>query len=135
MTAAAPELEIDDWMWDDTAVVAPSGQLAVATYSQLRDHLTKIGADQPRAIVVDLARLRIHSAAAFAVFATVHTRLTQWPGVPLLLVRGQRQEPGAAGPQPDRPLRAGHGTACAPRSPRSTSRRRGAWTASGCPTS
>jgi len=88
VTATAPRLEIDDWMWDDTVVVAPSGQLITATYSQLRDHLTKIGTDQPRAIVVDLARLRIHSAATFAVFATVHTRLAQWPGVPLLLVRG-----------------------------------------------
>jgi hypothetical protein len=85
---ATRELEIANWLWDDTVVVAPTGLLAVPTFHQLRDHLTKIGADHPRAVVVDLGHLRIQSIAAFSLFATVHTRLAQWPGVPMLLVRG-----------------------------------------------
>lgn len=69
-------------------IVVPVGRLGVETYRQLRDHLIKVGADNPRAVVVDLTGLGIESDASLAIFLTVQTRLQQWPGVPLLLVTG-----------------------------------------------
>lgn len=68
--------------------MAPIGLLDAGTYRQLRDHLTKVAADGPRAVVVDLTDLDVESRSSLAVFTAVHTRLQQWPGVPLLLVTG-----------------------------------------------
>jgi anti-anti-sigma regulatory factor len=79
-------LRLDTWRWGDIAVVAPRGRLALEAFGQLRDHLATIGADTPRAVVVDLAGLEIESTASLSVFATAHTRLAQWPGVPMLVV-------------------------------------------------
>ncbi|MBN6036861.1 ATP-binding protein [Amycolatopsis sp. 195334CR] len=69
-------------------VVTPAGRLELSTYRELRDHLTKAGTDCPRAVIVDLRGLDIVSATALAVFTTIHSRLDQWPGVPLLLADG-----------------------------------------------
>jgi hypothetical protein len=79
-------LHLDNWRWGDIAVVAPRGRLEPGAYGQLRDHLATIGADTPRAVVVDLAGLSIETTSSLALFATVHSRLAQWPGVPVLLV-------------------------------------------------
>ena len=69
-------------------IVVPVGQLGVGTYGQLRDHLIKVGADGPRAVVVDLTELGVEAGGSLGVFVTVQTRLREWPGVPLLLVTG-----------------------------------------------
>jgi hypothetical protein len=82
------ELWHDDRMLDDTVIAGPHGRLDVTTYRQLRDHLTKLGTDHPRAVVVDLDGLDIASVGPLAIFTTVHLRLAQWPGVPLLLAGG-----------------------------------------------
>lgn len=84
-------LRLEDRALDEAVVVAPSGRLDVVTYRQLRDHLIKVGTDNPRAVVVDLAGLDIASDSALAIFPAVYTRLDQWPGVPLLLVTGPGQ--------------------------------------------
>jgi hypothetical protein len=81
-------LRLEDRAQDDAVVVAPSGRLDVSTYGELRDHLIKVGADSPRAVIVDLRALGVDSAAFLAIFPVVQTRLQQWPGVPLLLVTG-----------------------------------------------
>jgi anti-anti-sigma factor len=81
-------LRLEDHAVDEAIVVTPTGRLDVASYGQLRDHLITVGTDVPRAIVVDLTALDIESDATLAIFPAVHTRLRQWPGVPLLLVTG-----------------------------------------------
>jgi anti-anti-sigma regulatory factor len=81
-------LQLEDRDHDNAVVVVPTGWLDVGTYGQLRDHLIKIGAGGPRAVVVDLTGLGISSDASLAIFPSVRTRLQQWPGVPLLLVTG-----------------------------------------------
>lgn len=82
------ELRLDNRTRDDAVVVVPEGRLGPDTYQQLRDHLLKIGADAPRAVLVDLARLHVDATTSLAIFTSVHTRLAQWPGVPMLLVAG-----------------------------------------------
>jgi anti-anti-sigma regulatory factor len=84
-------LRLEDRAQDEATIVVPVGLLCPGTYSQLRDYLIKVSADNPRAVVVDLTDLGIESDAALAIFLAVQTRLQQWPGVPLLLVTG----PGA----------------------------------------
>lgn len=91
MTAGAGELRLESEARDDVVVVAPQGVLDLAGYRPLRDHLLKVGTDGPRAIVVDLTDLRVDSQASLAIFAAVHTRLAQWPGVPVLLAAGGRR--------------------------------------------
>jgi hypothetical protein len=91
MPAEMKDLWHDDEMWDDTVVAGPKGKLDNNTYRQLRDHLTKLGTDHPRAVVVDLDGLDIASVGPLAIFSTVHLRLAQWPGVPLLLAGGNER--------------------------------------------
>jgi anti-anti-sigma regulatory factor len=81
-------LRLEDHAVDDAIVVTPTGRLDIASYGQLRDHLIRVGTDVPRAIVVDLTGLDVESDTTLAIFPAVHTRLRQWPGVPLLLVTG-----------------------------------------------
>jgi anti-anti-sigma regulatory factor len=68
-----------------TVVVAPHGVLDLIGYGELRDKLLKAGADEPRAIVVDLDRLTITDSATVALFTWVAEQLDYWPGVPLLV--------------------------------------------------
>jgi anti-anti-sigma regulatory factor len=78
-------LELDSRSRDGVVIVAAHGVLDISTASRLRDYLAKVGADQPKAVVVDLADLRIHTPAATAVFVTAHAALAEWPGVPMVL--------------------------------------------------
>jgi hypothetical protein len=87
-------LSFDQWWWDDAVIVVPCGRLDVATYRQLRDHLTKTGTDNPRAMIVDLRGLDIESGDALSVFTTVGSRLARWPGVPLVLADGDARHRG-----------------------------------------
>jgi anti-anti-sigma regulatory factor len=82
-------LQLDTWTRDNAIVVVPRGRLGLTTYRQLRDQLIKAGTDNPRAVIVDVTGLDVESAASLSIFSTVHTRLSQWPGVPLLLAAGE----------------------------------------------
>ncbi|MGH3721555.1 MAG: STAS domain-containing protein [Pseudonocardiaceae bacterium] len=66
-------------------VVRPAGMLICETYERLRDGLLKFAAEEPAAIVVDLASMRVASASLLMVFATVRDRISGWPGVPIVL--------------------------------------------------
>ncbi|MGH3887094.1 MAG: ATP-binding protein [Pseudonocardiaceae bacterium] len=68
-----------------TLVVRPVGELICETYERLRDGLVRYAADEPAAIVVDLASMRAASASLLTVFPTVCNRISDWPGVPLVL--------------------------------------------------
>jgi anti-anti-sigma factor len=91
MNPETSELRLTSRPREDVVVVEVRGRLGLATYQQLRDHLFKVAADCPSAVVVNLADLVVDSAASLAIFSTVHTRLTQWPGVPMLLVAGDQR--------------------------------------------
>lgn len=71
-------------------VVRPVGELTPETYERLRDGLLKFAADEPAAIVVDLASMRTTIAASLTVFPTVHDRMNNWPGLPLVLAAAQQ---------------------------------------------
>lgn len=81
-------LQLDTWMRDDAIVVVPHGRLGLTTYRQLREQLFKASTDNPRAVIVDLTALDVESATSLSIFSAVRRRLSQWPGVPLLLVAG-----------------------------------------------
>ncbi len=66
-------------------VVRPVGELICETYELLRDGLLTYAAEEPAAIVVDLASMRAGSASLLTVFPIVCDRISHWPGVPLVL--------------------------------------------------
>jgi len=70
--------------------VRPVGELTPKTYEQLRDYLLKCAADEPAAIIVDLANMRTTIASLLTVFPTVRDRIRDWPGVPLALAAAQQ---------------------------------------------
>ncbi|MFD1146570.1 ATP-binding protein [Saccharothrix hoggarensis] len=72
---------------DGAVVVRPTGLLDLTTYRDLRDGLLKCAAGQPRAVIVRLADgFRCATPAFMSVFTTVWMRVSEWPGVPILLV-------------------------------------------------
>jgi anti-anti-sigma regulatory factor len=73
-----------------TLVVRPAGDLTCETYERLRDSLLKYAAEEPAAIVVDLAGMRAVIASLLTVFSTVCDRIRDWPGVPLVLAAAQQ---------------------------------------------
>lgn len=67
-------------------VVRPVGVLDGTTYRWLRNILVKLAVEQPEALIVDLADLRLENQAALTVFSSVWMQVNEWPGVPILLV-------------------------------------------------
>jgi anti-anti-sigma regulatory factor/anti-sigma regulatory factor (Ser/Thr protein kinase) len=76
----------------EVSVLIAEGTLDLASYAVLRDELLKHVMDIPRAVVVDVSALEVPTAATLAVFATVWMQVSEWPGVPILIV-----EPDPAG--------------------------------------
>jgi len=70
-------------------VLTPQEDLDVRTYRVFRNGLVKFAMDQPRALVVIVDRLRIGSVASLAAFTSAWMRISEWPGVPILLVARQ----------------------------------------------
>jgi hypothetical protein len=68
-------------------VAAPEGRLDLASYPVLRDGLLKLASEAPLSLVVRLGPgLEVPSPAMLSVFTTVATRISQWPGIPLVLL-------------------------------------------------
>lgn len=74
------------WHHHGAAVVVPQGLLDARSYARLRTTLVKVAAEEPRAVLVDLDKMRVESSVALALFPAVRTELATWPGLPLLLV-------------------------------------------------
>jgi len=81
-----PRLRLGSWSLQGVVVVRPDGQLDLSTYAQLRDGLLKVMADEPRAVLVELSKLRVRSSALLSVFVAVWMRCSTWTNVPLVLV-------------------------------------------------
>ncbi|QQQ78601.1 ATP-binding protein [Saccharothrix sp. 6-C] len=72
---------------DGAAVVRPTGRLDLTTYRELRDGLLKCAVDEPTAVIVRLDDgFECATPAFMSVFATVGLRVSEWPGVPVMLV-------------------------------------------------
>jgi len=61
-----------------------SGSLDLANAAQIRTHLFKCLAEQPDALLVDLAGLSVEEPLALAVFSAVNRQAARWPGIPVL---------------------------------------------------
>lgn len=76
------------WTVDESTertLVAVRGQLALAGTGRLRTVLLKQLAEQPRALLVELATMTVAEPTALAVFTAVVRQAATWPGVPVLL--------------------------------------------------
>jgi anti-anti-sigma regulatory factor len=71
-------------------VVHAAGMLDGTTYRQLRDALVKLAVEQPHAVIVDITDLGVSSETALTVFVAAWMRVSEWPGVPILLAVGSR---------------------------------------------
>lgn len=72
---------------DGISIVRPQGRLDLSSYATLRDGLLKLAADEPAAIVVRLdSDFSVSTRTMFAVFTTVWMKVSEWPGVPIVLV-------------------------------------------------
>ncbi|ONI76437.1 hypothetical protein ALI144C_36255 [Actinosynnema sp. ALI-1.44] len=81
-----------------SCVVRPLGVLDSTTYRTLRDALVKLAVEEPDALVVDLDELDIAQESVLTVFSSVWMRVSEWPGVPILLAGGRpHQQPLLAG--------------------------------------
>ncbi len=70
---------------DSHALVRLDGVLTVTTAPHVRLTLLKCLAEQPDALLVDLAGLRVDEARALSLFTAVTRQAAMWPGTPLLL--------------------------------------------------
>ena len=76
---------------DDLLVAALVGDLGLSGVAPLRVSLMKCLAEQPGALLVDLAGLTVSEPLALAVFAAVQRQAARWPGTPVLLCAGRPQ--------------------------------------------
>jgi anti-anti-sigma regulatory factor len=66
-------------------VLSLAGQLDLTTAAQARTALYKVLAEQPNAIVLDLAGLTVVDDVALTVFAAFNRAAAAWPGCPVIL--------------------------------------------------
>lgn len=72
---------------EGAVVVRPTGLLDLTTYRAMRDGLLKCAADGPSAVIVRLDEgFECATPAFMSVFTTVWMRVSEWPGVPIMLV-------------------------------------------------
>jgi hypothetical protein len=82
-------LRLDVFAGDQALVVRPVGALTWETYPALRDGLLKCATQEPAAVVVDLDSMSA-DPSTLTVFSTVCLRITDWPGIPLVLASARQ---------------------------------------------
>ncbi|MGH4026788.1 MAG: ATP-binding protein [Pseudonocardiaceae bacterium] len=83
MTAA---LRLDSYPEPAAIVLRPVGELTSANSAELRDRLLECARQEPTAIVVDLDSMQARTTASLMVFRVVCARISDSPGVPMVLV-------------------------------------------------
>jgi len=76
------------WTVDQTgglAVVTAHGRFDLADTPRFRTALLKCLAEQPRALLVDLAAMEIGEDTALSLFTAVSRQAARWPGTPMVL--------------------------------------------------
>lgn len=81
-----PGLRLDSYSVGSAVVVRPVGVLTADTSLWLRDALLTYAAEQPPVLVVDVDGMQAAEASALTVFSTVSNHISDWPGVPLVVV-------------------------------------------------
>jgi anti-sigma regulatory factor (Ser/Thr protein kinase) len=72
---------------EGATVVKATGRLDLSSYAQFRDGLLKCAADEPTAVIVHLLDgFEARGTAELSVFTTVWMRVSEWPGVPVMVV-------------------------------------------------
>jgi anti-anti-sigma regulatory factor len=89
-TGQAVRIELETCQ--DLPILRVEGVLDSSTYRTVRDAVIKIAIDEPRAVIVDINRLRAPSASAWTVFTSARWHVSMWPDVPILLVCGAPQK-------------------------------------------
>lgn len=79
-------LDVEHSFVDDSAFLVPSGVLDLTTYAEFRNTLLKYALEIPRAVIVDVGSLMVPTDATLAVFSSVWMQVSDWPGVPIVLV-------------------------------------------------
>jgi anti-anti-sigma factor len=82
-------IRIDAAPQQDVPILVMDGMLDSSTYRSVRDSVIKAALDEPRAVIVDVNRLAVPSASAWAVFTSARWHVSIWPDVPILLVCAQ----------------------------------------------
>ena len=80
-------VEIDLETREAVPILTVQGVLDSSTYRTVRDTVMKAAIDAPRAVIVDINRLRASSASAWTAFTSARWHVSIWPDVPILLVR------------------------------------------------
>lgn len=92
VTEPLPAIRIDAEAQQDVPILVVAGLLDSSTYRSVRDTVIKAALDEPPAVIVDVDRLSVPTASAWAVFTSARWHVSIWPDVPILLVCAQ---PGA----------------------------------------
>lgn len=90
MTEISPPIRVEGERRGEVSALTVSGVLDSATYRGLRDAIIKAALDEPRAVIVDVNKLSVPSASAWAVFTSARWHVSTWPDVPVLLVCGNQ---------------------------------------------
>lgn len=70
---------------DGRLLVELSGRLDLTDATALRTRLLKFLAEQPDALLMDVAALEVGEPLAVAVFSTVARQAARWPGIPVMV--------------------------------------------------
>ncbi|MEE2852177.1 MAG: STAS domain-containing protein [Actinomycetota bacterium] len=89
MSNDRPAVRIELETSEDLPILTIEGVLDSSTYRTVRDAVIKAAIDEPRAVIVDINRLRAPSASAWTVFTSARWHVSIWPDVPILLVCGE----------------------------------------------
>jgi hypothetical protein len=92
MSPTGQAVRIELGTCQDLPILRVEGVLDSSTYRTVRDAVIKIAIDEPRAVIVDINRLRAPSASAWTVFTSARWHVSMWPDVPILLVCGAPQK-------------------------------------------
>jgi anti-anti-sigma factor len=86
MVESGPAIRVDAAPHRDVLILVADGVLDSSTYRTVRDTVVKAALEEPRAVVVDVDRLRVPSASAWSVFTSARWHVSVWPDVPVVLV-------------------------------------------------
>lgn len=89
MVERSPAIRVDTDPQQDVLILVIDGVLDSSTYRGLRDTVIKAALDEPRAVIVDVDRLRVPTASAWTVFTSARWHVSTWPDVPILLVSAE----------------------------------------------
>jgi hypothetical protein len=79
----------------DCLVVRPVGVLKSVDYRDFRDTMVKFAVEQPRAVVVVIDGLDLRVPNTLSAFASAALHVSDWPGVPIVVVTGRDDQRAA----------------------------------------